>query len=201
MNYLFFDTETTGLPNAKLPSHHEHQPAILQLGAILSDENGNELDTINTLIQIGSKPIHPMALKAHGISATQANSQGILQEQALGIFHTMAIKSEALVCHNFEFDFNLIKIMAHTLTHTTGDDEHELKFDEISDLPYHCTMRSTIEFCNLPFPSGRKGKKFPKLEELHRILFGEEFQGAHDALSDVTATKRCFFELKHRGII
>ena len=32
-------------------------------------------------------------------------------------------------------------------------------------------------------------------------IFGHEFSGAHDALTDVTATKECYFELKRRGII
>jgi hypothetical protein len=32
-------------------------------------------------------------------------------------------------------------------------------------------------------------------------LFGTTFSGAHDALADVEATKKCFFELKNRGII
>jgi hypothetical protein len=62
-------------------------------------------------------------------------------------------------------------------------------------------MRATIQFCALPFPSGRKGCKFPKLEELHRILFNEEFAGAHDAMADVSATARCYFELVNRGIM
>ena len=32
-------------------------------------------------------------------------------------------------------------------------------------------------------------------------LFNRDFTDAHDALADITATKECFFELKHRGII
>ena len=40
-----------------------------------------------------------------------------------------------------------------------------------------------------------------KLMELYRILFNEEFTGAHDAMADVTATMKCFFELKKRGVM
>jgi len=43
--------------------------------------------------------------------------------------------------------------------------------------------------------------KFPTLEELHTVLFGENFQGAHDALADVRATAKCFFELLRRNVI
>jgi hypothetical protein len=32
-------------------------------------------------------------------------------------------------------------------------------------------------------------------------LFGTTFSGAHDAMSDVEATKKCFYELKKKGIL
>jgi hypothetical protein len=54
------------------------------------------------------------------------------------------------------------------------------------------------EYCALPRKNG--GYKPPKLIELHEILFGESFVGAHDAAADVRACARCFFELKKRGV-
>ena len=197
---LFFDTETTGLPNGKLPFDHPNQPALLQLGAVLTDDGGEVIEEYATLVKIGSKPIHPMALAAHGISSEKANSEGALPIDVLYNFHAMTEDADFFVCHNFDFDYKLIQILAHSLTKEYGD-EPTLLLDEINELPYKCTMKSTIQFCALPFPSGRKGCKFPKLEELHRILFNEEFSGAHDALADVLATKRCYFELVKRGIL
>lgn len=197
---LFFDTETTGLPSGKIPFNHPDQPAVLQLGAVLTDDDGLTIEEYATLIKIGDKPIHPMALAAHGISNEEANSKGVHPMEAFIKFHQLSQSAEFFVCHNFDFDFKLIKIMAHSLTQEHGD-EPTLIFDEINEIPYKCTMKSTIQFCALPFPSGRKGCKFPKLEELHRILFNEEFSGAHDALADVLATKRCYFELVKRGVL
>lgn len=40
MGYLFFDTETTGLPDTRMPPEWEGQPHICQLGAIMTDEQG-----------------------------------------------------------------------------------------------------------------------------------------------------------------
>ncbi len=59
-----------------------------------------------------------------------------------------------------------------------------------------CTMKSSTDHCKL---QGR-GFSFkpPKLAELHRFLFGEYFEGAHDAMIDVEATMRCFLELVKR---
>ena len=62
-----------------------------------------------------------------------------------------------------------------------------------------CTMKSSIDLCKLP-PVRYGSFKFPKLEELHHHLFGCSFDGAHDALEDVRATARCFFEMKKLGI-
>ena len=50
-----------------------------------------------------------------------------------------------------------------------------------------CTMKGATEFCSIPSPRG--WNKFPKLNELHSKLFGEEFDNAHNAFADIEATK------------
>ena len=59
--------------------------------------------------------------------------------------------------------------------------------------------KNVVKFCGLKNKVGRA--KWPKLIELHEILFGKGFDGAHDAFADITATKDCFFELIKREII
>lgn len=61
-----------------------------------------------------------------------------------------------------------------------------------------CTMQSTTAFCALPGPYGFK---WPRLEQLYRKLFQEDFADAHSALADVTACARSFVELKKLGVI
>ena len=60
-------------------------------------------------------------------------------------------------------------------------------------------MKSSTQYCKL---QGR-GMSFkpPKLAELHKFLFSEFFEGAHDAMMDVEATMRSFIELVKRGVI
>jgi len=49
---------------------------------------------------------------------------------------------------------------------------------------------------------GKYGKyKWPKLMELHTKLFSVGFEEAHDAIADIRATAKCFFELQRLGII
>jgi DNA polymerase III epsilon subunit-like protein len=59
-------------------------------------------------------------------------------------------------------------------------------------------MEASTALCQLP---GRYGYKWPKLDELHRHLFGRGMGAAHNALVDVEACARCFFELQRRGVI
>jgi DNA polymerase III epsilon subunit-like protein len=61
-----------------------------------------------------------------------------------------------------------------------------------------CTMLTSTKFCALPGPYGTK---WPKLAELHRKLFNEDFAEAHNAAADIAATARCFWELRRLGVI
>jgi DNA polymerase-3 subunit epsilon len=61
-----------------------------------------------------------------------------------------------------------------------------------------CTMLVATDYCRLP---GSRGFKWPRLHELHSKLFGVPHQDSHQALADVEACRRCFFELKRLGII
>jgi DNA polymerase III epsilon subunit-like protein len=48
---------------------------------------------------------------------------------------------------------------------------------------------------------GKYGRyKWPKLAELHQVLFGEPFEGAHGALADARACMRCYFRLTELGV-
>lgn len=39
------------------------------------------------------------------------------------------------------------------------------------------------------------------LQELYNKLFGADFENAHNAFSDISATVKCFWEMVKRGII
>ena len=70
--------------------------------------------------------------------------------------------------------------------------------DDFFDKQRLCTMLSSTQYCQLP---GGYGFKWPTLTELHNILFGRDFEDAHDAAGDINATERCFWRLKELGVI
>src|SRR5690606_26610148 len=93
-------------------------------------------------------------------------------------------RCEYLVAHNMSFDMNVV-----------GAEMIRLGVTSPKKLEKICTMKTSTSFCGLP------RNKWPKLEELHEKLFGEKFEDAHDALADVRACARCFFELLNRKVI
>jgi hypothetical protein len=56
-------------------------------------------------------------------------------------------------------------------------------------------MKRSIDVVGLP------NRKRPKLIELYKYLFGKEFDNAHDAMTDIEATKDCFLALVKKEII
>jgi DNA polymerase III subunit epsilon len=179
---IFFDTETTGIGKAD---------RIVQLAWLVSDRHGRILRSQNHIIRPEGFTIPYNATKIHGISTEKAQKVGQPVNFVLNDFSSDVLKCKALVAHNIKFD---LRMMRHELAMSNID-------CGINDKVHLCTMKSSTNWCELPKPSGRAGFKSPKLMELHQLLFLEGFQGAHDALADVRATHRCFFELLNRGVI
>jgi DNA polymerase III epsilon subunit-like protein len=102
--------------------------------------------------------------------------------------------ASTIIGHNISFDINVV-----------GAELLRIGSDfRIDSKPSICTMLSSMNYCAIPNPhQHRYGDpyKWPKLQELHKKLFGVEFEDAHDAMADIEATKRCFFELVKRNII
>ena len=188
--FLFFDTETTGLPrNYNAPvADLENWPRLVQLAWLLTDKNGEIVKSKDVIIKPEGFVIPEAASSVHGITTEKAQEEGIDLAEALDEFSAQIEKSQLIIGHNISFDEKIIG--AEFLR---KEIEHEL-FDRVR----FCTMQSSTDFCQIP---GAYGYKWPKLMELHYRLFNEGFDGAHDALADVRATARCFFEMLDRKII
>jgi DNA polymerase III epsilon subunit-like protein len=197
--YLFFDTETTGKPrNYKAPMHDlDNWPRVIQLAWLLVDQNNLERSTWKYLIKPDGWeiPKEPFWLE-HGYDTDKSLAEGVPLRDALDSFLLDLNEAEHLVAHNMAFDY---PVLGSELIRAG------LRGKKLNRI---CTMDASVQFCQIPFPGRRsypgakaQGYKWPKLEELHRKLFNEDFDGAHDALVDVQAMRRCFFELVKRGVI
>lgn len=192
--YLFFDTETTGLPkDYKAPvSAVNNWPRLVQLGFILADQDGNRINHASLIIKPDGFVIPEESIKTHGITTEQALVVGVSLKATLYLLTRMASYADVIVAHNFDFD---IKIVGAEFYRTEV-------VNKLVGKKSFCTMKNKaiIDFCHLPGKWGG-AYKWPSLQDLHNEVFNHEFIGAHDAFADVTATAACFFELKKKGIL
>lgn len=190
MYYLVFDTETTGLPkNYKAPlEDFENWPRLVQIAWQFYDGDGNLWEEESLIIKPEGFLIPEEVAKIHRVSQERALEEGIPLLEALNKFSEAISRAHFLVGHNIEFDNNIVG--SEFLRNKRKN--HLLEAQKI------CTMKLGVNLCRLP---GRSGFKWPNLAELHQFLFQESFSDAHDALIDVQACARCFFEMKRRGFI
>ena len=96
--------------------------------------------------------------------------------------------AKVIVGHNIDFDKKIISAELYRLRQR----------DIMNSKKSLCTMKAATNYCKIPGPYGYK---HPKLQELHEKLFGCEFEDAHNSLSDVKATLKCFIEMRRVGWI
>ena len=188
--YLFFDTETTGLPkNWKAPvTDLNNWPRLVQIAWVFTDKSGNVLTKSNYIIKPDGFTIPVEASNVHRITTERAHNEGIALEKVLRLFNDYVVESDYIVAHNINFDEKIIgaEFIRKGIT-TSFNNKHKL-----------CTMQSSTNFCKIPGPYGYK---WPKLSELHIKLFGVDFEEAHDAAADINATVKCFWEMRKRNLI
>jgi len=188
--YLFFDTETTGLPrswNAPVTAL-DNWPRLVQLAYMAYDGEGGLIAAVDTIVKPQGFTIPVESSRIHGITTERALAEGRDLGSVLRDFKALLDPARYLVAHNISFDEKIIGA--------------EFLRNGLPDIPAAkhkiCTMHSTTEYCAIPGP---RGYKWPKLTELHRKLFNADFSEAHNAAADIAATAKCFWELKEQGII
>lgn len=188
--YLFFDTETTGLPNNwKAPvSDLSNWPRLVQLAYLFYDRNGNKISGADYIVKPDGFIIPSDASRIHGITTEQAIREGHPLKDVLQKFQSIIDQAEYLVAHNMNFDEKIVgaEFLRNKMQDSTASKRKI------------CTMQSTTNFCAL---IGPYGYKWPKLSELHYKLFKTGFDEAHNAAVDINATAKCFWELKRLGKI
>ncbi len=188
--YLFFDTETTGLPkNYKAPaSDTENWPRMVQIAWMLYNDSGELTDSKMFIVRPEGYTIPKEASDVHGITTERALEEGVDLTFVLNEFRKAMLDSDTLIAHNISFDEKIV-----------GAEFIRKSIERIPNkLARIDTMTESTDYCQLP---GNYGYKWPNLTELHIKLFGNAFEGAHDALADVKACADCFFELKNLGVI
>ncbi len=193
-NILFLDTETTGLPvNFNAPyTDIENWPRLVQLAWQLY--RGESLAAEGSAIICPTFEIPEAASRIHGITQEIAEENGIELWKALEKFGKVLSGCELIVAHNYWFDFPVVAAEMVRCSHN--------KSVLLEKTPWYCTKEQSTDLCKIPNTSRYPGQyKWPSLDELHQFLFDEPIPGRetyHDAMTDVRATARCYFEMQKR---
>jgi DNA polymerase-3 subunit epsilon len=180
---IFFDTETTGKLDFRAPAEAPQQPDLVQLAACLMDDEAERVfGQINFIILPNGFTIPSEVAAIHGISQEIALEVGQPRRTALSAFNHMCRCAKDLVAYNVDFDYAVML----TAYHREGV-RHRM--DSLTRL---CAMRRATPIVKLPKPKGWRPRpgdeyKWPTLTEAHSHFFGHGFDGAHNAMNDVTA--------------
>lgn len=188
--YLFMDCETTGKITDYKASFKEVDkfPRISQFAWQLYNSEGKLFKSFQSLVKPDGweVPKEEFFIK-NNMSTERCEKEGRPIKPMLEQFLNELEGCKYLLAHNMNFDLPV-----------TASEMYRLGFQAKNKPQKICTMQSTTDICQLPGPYGFK---WPSLQELHQFLFKCDFDGAHDASDDVTATAKCFFELKKRNLL
>jgi DNA polymerase III epsilon subunit-like protein len=194
MKVIVFDTETSGLPTT------ETKPTIVQFCYVVYDITNNTIDkTVDAIIKQPKGYIIPQeAINIHRITNEMCEENGVDLKPILEDFLIDSRSCDVVIGHNISFDINMV---LWSLERLKQEDESYVKkcermiqFMKNSLIPKaYCTMKHNIKRCGIQ-KFGARGPylKFPKLSELHFVLFQTIPSGLHNALIDVYACLRCY---------
>lgn len=123
------------------------------------------------------------------ISLENCDKYGLKPASTLALFNYWGSRADKLIAHNLKFDLARIEYLSNRLA-------IRLNLPPLRA----CTMELSTDIIKIP-PTDRMiefghGEKFknPNLKETYKFFFNEEFEGAHDAMADVKACARIYFE-------
>ncbi len=184
---IAFDTETTGLPvmpgfgRYHLPSSTRYYDGsrIIDIAYIVYSADGRVLKKQEFLIKPDGFEIKNSHI--HGITQEYAQKNGMSIDLAINYFYEDLKSASTIVAHNLLFDFNILLSECHRIRHAG-------MIELLPTLLRRCTMEMGKRKLNL--------LKNPKLVELHKILFDEDWIQPHRALADTEICGKCYFRLE-----
>lgn len=171
MRPFIFDTETTGLVTNSLVALRSQPRAIEFFGH--APESSEELEFFcDPGVPLSDEVSAITGIKREDLAG--AHPFGYYAERVVAMIEA----ADAVVAHNLSYDMAIVDFELRRLDLSVNWPRRKI-----------CTVEATEHLV---------GHRL-KLNDLHQLLFGEPFSGAHRARTDVMALTRCFNELAVRG--
>lgn len=196
---LFYDTETSGLPDWHQPSDAPQQPHIVELAAVLVDDVSRErIASFSVIVQPHGWTIPDDVVALHGITTAHALAVGVPEKVAIQMLLQLEALAVARVAHNESFDMRIGRIAIKRFLSAEDADDWKAR-------PAICTQKLSTPVLDLAptdkmVKTGRTWAKSAKLSEAYEFLLGKPMENAHRAMADVDASIGVWFALKERGL-
>jgi len=193
---LAYDTETTGLPDFRAPSEAPHQPHMVQLGAVLVDEQTRKIEaSLDLIIHPKDWEISDEIAKIHGITHDKAFALGVDENVALNLLMQLWDCCDYRLAHNEPFDARIVRI---------GLMRYEFPGNEIEQFKVGktaCTQQLATPIMKLPptpkmIAAGFNKNKSANLTEAFEHFTGKSMQNAHSAMADVMACLEVYWAIQ-----
>lgn len=184
MPFVFFDSETTGMPDWNAPSELPHQPHIVELAGIITTDDGEITDYFDEIIKPDGWIIPAETIAVHGISNEYALDIGIPEKDAVERFLEF-VGDNTRVAHNTTFDNRIIRIATKRFfSEDVQEKWHKGK--------YICTLAMAKRALAGTGVSS-------ELKSALKYLTGKEQSTSHRAMPDTLACKDLFFAI-NKGV-
>lgn len=184
MNYIAWDTETTGLPTTKYgeratPENIDkfNKCRIVTLAFVKYDYTGKELGSYHAISYPDTYEV--TATHVHGVTHEHALEKGQPFEYLYESFKEAVRDTKLLVAHNSFFDENVFFSECY---------RRGLSIEPFKDVTFTCTL----DLARRVFPTLHNHK----LITVFNNVFGRDFDGAHDALNDARACGEVYPRLR-----
>lgn len=192
--YIFFDTETTGLPKINYKDFRNTKNTdscrLVQLAYMIVDPQKQILKKVDHIIKPKGFKIENSHL--HGITQEKAIEEGKEITRVLLEF-IEDLKSRIAIAHNVAFDEFILNAELHRANAHNTLEEYAQDF--------YCTMQESTNTVKIGWNDYHQSYKWPKLYELADFLIEKGYEieyeigELHNAMVDVELLRKCYFAL------
>ena len=187
---LFFDLETTGLPQ-QIAFDNWYPPEeinkyscsrIIEIGIILVDKNEKIKKTYNVLIKPDDfTSLKPIVAEITGITDSEIINNGKNLKDIIEEIKPLFKKCSVINSYNLNFDLNILLSELYRL--------HDKEFiNKIKSKKHECSLQLATKYFKMD--------RYPKLEKVYKILFKTDPNQDHRAFGDAILCKEVYYKIK-----
>lgn len=188
--YLIFDASANGRPRSyKAPTDDtSNWPNLMHLGWIILDKDLKPIEDENIIIKPAGYAPSEAALKSHHLEIEKLEESTNTLRDTLEKFTASVQKCDFVFAHNMAYNEGVV-----------GSEYYRQSMSSpLIAADTFCLMHEATYFCKLP---GKRGYKWPSLQEMHSLMFKQGYSPTGHARADVIAASRCFIYLMKSGAL